>query len=109
MPIEPKLISVEKACQMIGIGRTKLYQLLGTECLITVKIGRRRLITVASLDRFISNSAELNQGRSAGGSALYSHVGQPIRPIDAHLAGGEGTDAGIGRAIFSRHETDGEK
>ena len=40
---------VPEALRVTGLGRTKLYELIGQESLRTFKIGRRRLIVVESL------------------------------------------------------------
>lgn len=41
--------TVPEACQAIGLGRTKLYELIGRGKLRTTRIGRRRLVVVGSL------------------------------------------------------------
>ena len=41
--------TVPEACQVSGLGRTKLYELIGNGRLETRTIGRRRLILVRSL------------------------------------------------------------
>lgn len=41
--------TVSEACEAIGIGRTKLYELIGCGKLHSTTIGRRRLIVVNSL------------------------------------------------------------
>lgn len=50
--------TVDEACAVTGLGRTKLYELIGSGQLITTTIGRRRLVVVRSLlelvDRTIS-------------------------------------------------------
>ena len=40
---------IAEACQAIGFGRTKLYELMDEGLVQTVKIGRRRLIRISSL------------------------------------------------------------
>ena len=42
-------ISVDEACQVAGEGRTKLYELMASNKLLTKKVGRRRLVNVRSL------------------------------------------------------------
>ncbi|MBF0379887.1 MAG: helix-turn-helix domain-containing protein [Magnetococcales bacterium] len=49
---EAELVSVGDAIQLLGIGRTKLYELLGDKKIESVKIGRRTLIKRASLRKF---------------------------------------------------------
>jgi excisionase family DNA binding protein len=41
--------TVAEACQATGLGRTKLYELIGEGQLDTTTIGRRRLVIVHSL------------------------------------------------------------
>lgn len=50
-PPKPEAVSVEDAMQMIGIGRTKIYDLINSGELPSVKIGRRRLVRVDSIRR----------------------------------------------------------
>jgi excisionase family DNA binding protein len=41
--------TIAEACDAIGLGRTKLYELIGGGEIDTITIGRRRLVRVASL------------------------------------------------------------
>jgi excisionase family DNA binding protein len=41
--------TVDEACVVTGLGRTKLYELIESGQLITTTIGRRRLVIVRSL------------------------------------------------------------
>ena len=41
--------TIEEACSATGLGRTKLYELIGAGCLATTTVGRRRLVSVDSL------------------------------------------------------------
>lgn len=50
------LIDVAAACQTLSIGRTKIYELIGDGQLELVKIGRRTLVTVTSVEQFIEES-----------------------------------------------------
>jgi excisionase family DNA binding protein len=49
----PLLISIERACEALGIGRSLVYELLGAQRLSSVKIGRRRFIPRDELLRFV--------------------------------------------------------
>jgi len=51
---EPILLSIEKAAEALSIGRSKAYQLIGEGRLLTVHIGRRRLVRADSV-RAIAN------------------------------------------------------
>lgn len=48
--------SIADACQAVGFGRTKLYELMDEGHIQTVKIGRRRLVHVQSLLGYLSLS-----------------------------------------------------
>jgi excisionase family DNA binding protein len=41
--------TIDEACEATGLGRTKLYELIGAGQLATTTVGRRRLIVVRSL------------------------------------------------------------
>lgn len=41
--------TIPEACVATGLGRTKLYELIGAGCVDTTLIGRRRLVSVQSL------------------------------------------------------------
>jgi excisionase family DNA binding protein len=41
--------TISEACQLTGLGRTKLYELIGDGHLATTNVGRRRLVVVRSL------------------------------------------------------------
>jgi excisionase family DNA binding protein len=41
--------TIDEACEVTGLGRTKLYELIGDGRLVTTTVGRRRLVLVRSL------------------------------------------------------------
>jgi hypothetical protein len=41
--------TIVDACRATGLGRTKLYELIGDGLLVTTTVGRRRLVLVRSL------------------------------------------------------------
>jgi len=41
--------TISEACEVTGLGRTKLYELIGNGHLATTTVGRRRLVLVRSL------------------------------------------------------------
>jgi excisionase family DNA binding protein len=41
--------TIAKACEVTGLGRTKIYELIGDGVLTTMTIGRRRLVLVQSI------------------------------------------------------------
>lgn len=46
-------VRIPEACRMIGIGRSKLYELMETGDLETIKVGTSRLVLVSSLQAFV--------------------------------------------------------
>jgi excisionase family DNA binding protein len=55
--LRPRLVSIKDACLLLGIGQTKVYELIAEGLLQTVTIGSRRLITLASIDALIEGAA----------------------------------------------------
>jgi excisionase family DNA binding protein len=49
--------SIKEACAATSIGRTALYSLIGDGTIETRKIGKRRLIPAASLQRLVNGEA----------------------------------------------------
>lgn len=55
------LLPVKQAASDLGVGKTKLYELINQRELELVKIGSKSLITVSSLNAFVARLAEANQ------------------------------------------------
>lgn len=53
MGIEPLNVSIPEAARLIGCGRSKLYEIISTNGLPVIKLGRRSLIPVAALRAFV--------------------------------------------------------
>lgn len=49
----PLCVRVDHAIRMLGIGKTKLYELIGAGELEMIRIGRRTLIVQASIDSLV--------------------------------------------------------
>lgn len=49
--MEPLLVSINEAGKALNLGRTSIYALIADKKLETRKMGRRRLVTVASIRR----------------------------------------------------------
>jgi excisionase family DNA binding protein len=47
-------VSITDACKLIGAGRSIVYELIGKQHIHAVKLGRRTLIPVASLQAYIA-------------------------------------------------------
>ena len=53
-PLDAVCVSVEEAAQRLGLGASFTWQLVSAGTLRSIKIGKRRLIPVAELDRFVA-------------------------------------------------------
>lgn len=51
----PLTVRVETAMRMLGLGRTKFYELIGTGEIETIKVGKSRLVVFESLQRFVAS------------------------------------------------------
>ncbi len=52
------LMTIPEASQMLRIGLTNLYKLISENALITVRIGKRRFVEKAEIERFIAERRE---------------------------------------------------
>jgi len=60
VPFVQKLTcTINEACEMTGLGRTKLYELIGDGHLATTTVGRRRLVVVRSLLSLLESNASV--------------------------------------------------
>jgi len=50
--MEPINVSIQNAALTLGIGRSKLYELINAGALETVKLGSRTLVRVSSIKAF---------------------------------------------------------
>jgi excisionase family DNA binding protein len=51
--MDPLAISVNGAAKALGVGRSSIYSLLNSGKLEAIKIGRRTLLTTASINRLV--------------------------------------------------------
>ena len=60
VPFAEKLTcTINEACEMTSLGRTKLYELIRDEHLATTTVGRRRLVVVRSLLSLLESNASV--------------------------------------------------
>jgi excisionase family DNA binding protein len=50
-----RLMSIPEACKRLGIGHWSVYRQINRNALKSVKIGKRRLISVRALNQFIAS------------------------------------------------------
>lgn len=56
--VDPICVRVNDAARMIGVGRTKLYELIASGEIETVKLGKATRITTASLQELVRRRRE---------------------------------------------------
>lgn len=54
--LKPVSVTVNDACRITGLGRTKVYELIADGPLKSVAIGRRRLVLYASIEALLEQS-----------------------------------------------------
>jgi hypothetical protein len=54
---QPIAVTVKAACHISGLGKTKLFELIGSGRLDTVAVGKRRLVIYASIERLLDPKA----------------------------------------------------
>ena len=52
-PVEPICVRINDAARMIGVGRSKLYELIADGEVETVKLGKSTRVITASLHRLV--------------------------------------------------------
>lgn len=58
-PVDWHLVTVNEACEGLGIGRTTIYAMIAAKKLSAVKIGRRTLLKVAELQELVTSRSAL--------------------------------------------------
>ena len=48
-------IAIPQACERIGLSRSTLYELLNQRQIPSIKVGRRRLVRIEDLDRWLAS------------------------------------------------------
>lgn len=57
MTMKPVLCSIADAARILGIGKTKTYELISEEVLECVTIGARRLVKVSSINKLVDDGS----------------------------------------------------
>lgn len=57
-PLVPSVLTISEACEVLKISKWTLYRLIHSQQLKTIKIGSRRVVSVESIRRFVSNLEE---------------------------------------------------
>lgn len=62
--VEPLLVNVEEAASIVGLGRSKLYQLIRKGDLPVVHIGRATRVPLAALHEFVGQMLAEQEGEA---------------------------------------------
>ena len=71
--LQPLFLSVPEAAAVLGVGRTFLYQLVAAKRLALVKLGRKSLVPVESLEAL---ARTISEPREADGPTEGAPVGR---------------------------------
>lgn len=66
---DPLLVNVPEACRLLSLGRSSLYELIGSGDLRVIRVGRRVLVPTAELDRVIEQRMPAGDPAGEGGAA----------------------------------------
>ena len=66
--------TIPEGCQVTGLGRTKLYELIGGGYLSTISIGRRRLVHVTSLLKLVNSDRNPQTQEAPRAELLFSSL-----------------------------------
>jgi excisionase family DNA binding protein len=81
--LEPLAVSPRQACRLLGVGNTRLYQLIGVGELASYRDGRARRITVESIRRRIARLVAAANANSAAPLATPRRRSRPRKhPTD---------------------------
>ncbi len=61
VPPEPICVKIRDAARMIGVSRTKLYELIATNQIEVVKLGKSTRVTTASLHALVMRQSIVEQ------------------------------------------------
>jgi len=79
--LEPLVVSPKQACLLLGVGNTRLYQLIGNGELVAYKDGRARRVTIASIRARVARLARAADA-TAPQATLPRRRGRPRKNKD---------------------------
>lgn len=82
--VEPALLTPEQAAVRLGVGRTKVYQMLRSRELEGVKLGRSRRVFSEDVDALIARWRD-QMGAIAGLFVLWALADQLAHLVGLHL------------------------
>ena len=68
--VEPMVVTVSDAASMLSIGRSRIYELIQSGALASVKIGTSRRVTIKSIRKLLADATAPPQRARRASSAL---------------------------------------
>jgi excisionase family DNA binding protein len=72
-PSKPLMVTIDRASQLAAVGRNTIYKCIANGSLKSVRVGRRRLINLASLERMLGISEPASLTHPAEERAVLSN------------------------------------
>ena len=69
-PPDPICVRINDAAHMIGVGRTKLYELIATNQVEVVKLGKSTRVTTASLRALVARQGDVKRHLNKDGTGI---------------------------------------
>lgn len=80
--LRPLLVDAKQAARLLGIGRTTLYELIHSETLVPLRIGRCVRFSVASLEQFVAEGCVAQpESRPAPKATTAKQQRRAARPV----------------------------
>ena len=51
--MEKQLLTIEETAEILSLGKTKIYQFINSNQLVSIKVGKSRRIVARSVDEFV--------------------------------------------------------
>lgn len=64
-----RLLSIDQTQDYLGLGKTRIYQLIAQHQLQVIKAGRRTLVSQAELERYVSTLPRAGRSDDESGSS----------------------------------------
>jgi excisionase family DNA binding protein len=85
-----KLLDVEGVMAQLSVGRSTVFQLMGSNRLRSVKVGRRRLVPQVAVDELVASLLATSESEAESThEAFNAQAGQPVRIGDVPASGGD--------------------
>jgi excisionase family DNA binding protein len=67
--VRPLLLTVREAAELVGVGRTTIYKLIGDGTLVSLRIGSSRRVPLSSIHAYVDRLCASGNASTRGASA----------------------------------------